>query len=570
MVAAKLSPPQTRAQDEAFVQQCSFGGLRSQVPLRWPRPPGIPDSPKKHYRSHYAYLGCDDLDDLAHWENLSAFDLVLRLVDFSPLRPVLAWLLGWTSSRGKTPFDPLSTFLFVSWQVVNGWKRSTALQHLREPRYADYAQRFGFQNGDFPTEGGVRYFLTTLGENSAAHGETVAVAVDETRSVDIAVQHLNYLLAAAVSLLREAHLITPQAWQAALLCPDGQIHDAASRMRCVFVQQGCYQPTSSQKPRPCPAKDKDKRGCDCDTDACARVCRHAPIRDPQARSVTYAGTNQSPRSSPNAATHPTHTEAERGELRYGYRSLTFQFAEPNRRFSLVLLDDLLAASAREENPSAALLLQLARFYPDLVLDVAAGDAGLGYYAFLHTCYTLAARRVVDLRADVSDRNKPLWTIRGYDDQGRPICPFGYALTANGFDADRRRHKWFCGQACLNGKSPRVELHGLSYPPRECPYQDPAHPHGKIVNVGESFADGSVRLVRDVPVGTPTWKRFYHRARNASEDRNADLEQMGLKRLPVYGQPRGRALIALADTWINLTTLARLVREATFAQPMPPG
>jgi len=279
--------------------------------------------------------------------------------------------------------------------------------------------------------------------------------------------------------------------------------------------------------------------------------------------VYYAGTNQLRSSSPNASTNPTNGEAERGELRYGYRSLPLQFAEPNRRFSLVLLDDFLPASAREENPATALLLQLARFYPDLVVDVVAGDAGLGYYAFLHACYTLGARRVVDLRADSSDNNKSQWTIRGYDDKGRPICPYGYALTANGFDADRRRHKWFCGQACLKDKSPRLQLQNVTYPPKECPYQAQEHSHGMIVNVGETFADGSIRLARDVPVGTPTWKRFYHRARNASEDRNSDLEHWGLKRLPVYGRPRGRALTALADTWIALTTLARLVREATL-------
>mgnify|MGYP001823642030 CR=1 FL=1 len=570
MVAAKLSPPQTRSQDKAFVQQCSFAGLRAQLPLRWPRSPSIPDSPKKRYRSHYLHLGCDDLEDPANWKDKSTFDLVLRLVDFSPLRPVLAWLLGWTSARGKVPFDPVSIFLLVSWRLVNGWSRSTTLKNLADSRYADYAQRFGFQNSDFPSEGGVRHFLTTLGDHSDAHGETVSVAVDETHTVDTAVQYLNYLLAGAVRLLREAHLITPQAWQAALLCPDGQIHDAASRMRCAFVQDGCYQRTSTEKPRPCPAKEKEKRGCDCDTLACAQVCRHAPIRDRQARSVYYAGSNRSDSHSPNTSAHPSGTKAEKGELRYGYRSLACQFAEPVRRFSFVLLDDFLAASAREENPAAAFLLQLAHFYPDLVVDVATGDAGMGYYAYLHACYTLGARRIVDLRADASDRKQSQWTIRGYDNQGRPICPYGYAFTANGFDAKRHRHKWFCGQACLNGKAPRAQLHAVSYPPKECPYQDPAHPHGKIVNVGETFDDGSIRLARDVPVGTPTWKRFYHRARNASEDRNADLEQWSLKRLPVYGRSRGRALIALADTWINLTTLARLVREATFAQSMQPG
>jgi hypothetical protein len=39
------------------------------------------------------------------------------------------------------------------------------LNHLAEERYADYAAWFGFRNGVFPTEGGMRYFLTQLGAN---------------------------------------------------------------------------------------------------------------------------------------------------------------------------------------------------------------------------------------------------------------------------------------------------------------------------------------------------------------------------------------------------------------------
>jgi hypothetical protein len=54
------------------------------------------------------------------------------------------------------------------------------------------------------------------------------------------------------------------------------------------------------------------------------------------------------------------------------------------------------------------------------------------------------------------------------------------------------------------------------------------PLGEIINVPETFENGSIRLVRDVPVGTPTWKRFYHRARNASGYRNSVLEDWELK------------------------------------------
>jgi hypothetical protein len=245
-------------------------------------------------------------------------------------------------------------------------------------------------------------------------------------------------------------------------------------------------------------------------------------------------------------------EEKKGELRYGYRSLVLQLADPQRRFSLALLDDFLPANAREENPAAALLLQLPRTYPDLHLEAAAGDAGLGYYSYLHAAYQLGARRVVDLRSDRTDQNKAEWPVRG-----------------NGFDFQRQRRKWFCAQACLKGASPLVQLPATVYPPEACAYQGPNHPRGKIVNIGETFPNGSIRLVRDLPVGTPAWKRLYHRARNASESRNARLEGWGLKRLPVYGKARGRALVALADVWLNLTTLARLVREATTAHG-PPG
>jgi hypothetical protein len=562
MAPTELSPVETRAQDPSFVDQCSLDGLRSRLPLAWPTPADTPPSPKHAYRSHYRYLGWADLEESTNWEQLSDFDLILRLVDFDGLRPVLASLLGWTSARGRTPFDPVSIFLFLGWQLTHSWQRSDALGNLSNRHYADYRRHFGFED-EVPTEGGIRYFLTTLGANSTAADDTLPVALDRDQVVDIALQRLNQLLAASVALIRDAGLVSPEGWNQASVCPDGMIHDAASRMRCGSVEDTCYQPTSRTQPRPCPAKEKGKRGCECDRVACVVHCRRAPARDPQARSILYARNNES-----STTVDPTSEEGK-GELHYGYRSLVLQLADPRRRFSLTLLDDFLPANAREENPAAALLLQLQRFYPDLHLDVAAGDAGLGYYSYLHAAYQLGARRVVDLRSDRTDQDKAGWPVRGYNDQGRPVCPFGYALTANGFDPQRQRHKWFCAQACLKGAIPLVQLQETVYPPEACAYQSPNHPRGKIVNLGETFPNGSIRLARDVPVGTPAWKRLYHRARNASESRNSRLKAWHLKRLPVYGHSRGRALIALADVWLNLTTLARLVREATAVHG-PPG
>ncbi len=479
----------------------------------------------------------------------------------------MAYLLGWQSGRGWEPFDPVSFFLLVAWQIANHWKRSQALAHLAEVRYADYARWFGFHSGVYPSEGGVRHFLTALGRHSEAARETVGVEYGE-ELIQVAIQRLNRLLVGAVGVLRQTPLLSPSAWEQALLCPDGQLHDAASRLRCTSVADRCYQPATPQQPRPCPAKEKQRRGCDCDTLACAQVCCQATPRDPAARYVWYTGSNQPP-SSPNRSTQPQAPETEPGEGHYGYRSLPLRLADPARRFSLTLLEDVRPANQPEALPSAALLLQLAGCYPDLRVETVAGDAGLGFEVFLHTVYAqLHARRLVDCRAHETDRDKSQWPTRGYDDRGRPVCAYGYGLNSYGFERERQQHKWACDQACLQGKAPRVRLAQVSYPPPECPYQAPEHRHGKVVTVGERFADASIRLVRDVPLGSSTWKALYPRARNAVEGRNATLEGWGLKRLPVYGLPRAKALIFLADTLETLLTLARLVREATQASSDP--
>lgn len=156
MARTKLTPPQTRARDESFVNQCSLEGLRARLPLMWLTLPAVLPSPKKRYRSHYVYEGFEELND---WEDLSDLDLVLRLVDFSNLRPVLAQLLSWTSGRGRVPFDAVSVFLLVSWQLINKWERDDTLKKIGQSRYADYRRRFGFESDVLPIEGDIRYFL---------------------------------------------------------------------------------------------------------------------------------------------------------------------------------------------------------------------------------------------------------------------------------------------------------------------------------------------------------------------------------------------------------------------------
>ncbi|MCP4232717.1 MAG: hypothetical protein GY770_03895 [Aestuariibacter sp.] len=151
-----LTPVQTRAQDADLVNQCRLANLQTQLPLLWPTPPETSPSPKKQYRSHYRYRGYEKLTDPAVWEYLPSFETALHLIDFSGLRPVLAEQLGWQTARGQIPFDPISMFLLHGWQKTNKWNRAEMLRNLRDPRYADLAAIFGFENGIYPTEGSGR------------------------------------------------------------------------------------------------------------------------------------------------------------------------------------------------------------------------------------------------------------------------------------------------------------------------------------------------------------------------------------------------------------------------------
>jgi hypothetical protein len=173
---------------------------------------------------------------------------------------------------------------------------------------------------------------------------------------------------------------------------------------------------------------------------------------------------------------------------------------------------------------------------------------------------LGALRMGDLRADKSAADPAAGLSRGYDATGRPLCPHGSPLRANGDANDRRRAKYVCAQAC---RREPLRKDAPIQPIDDCPFLDPAHPLGFSVNVGRTLPDGSVRLAREIPYGSPHWKARYGR-RNRAESRNSQLEGMDLKRLPAFGLARATKEIQLADFLINRRTRGRLVREATPA------
>jgi hypothetical protein len=98
----QLTASEKRATHPDFIKTFSLEALRDRLPFRFPVPEGLPSSPKPRYRSYYRYLSSDDpsagsgqaLVNLAVLATLTLFEIALRLVDFSPLRDVLAQFPG--------------------------------------------------------------------------------------------------------------------------------------------------------------------------------------------------------------------------------------------------------------------------------------------------------------------------------------------------------------------------------------------------------------------------------------------------------------------------------------------
>lgn len=540
-MAAELTASQQCSGDPPFVASLSLPSLLDKLPLSLPVPADTPTSLKRHYRSRYVYLGYQDLLDPAAWSAPSPFDIALRLIDFSSIEGILAHMVYRPSPRGHKPFHPVSMFLLHSWRIDSKWNRAEVLRNLGKDCYDDYRQRFGFAKGVYPTEGGLRYFETKLGSQSG-----------------------NDLIAQTVELARSIGCISEEAKQHGILGMDGMIHDAASRMRCSSVDDACYQPapspdtsrTVSIGARKCRAKEEKKRqGCDCDEFACAQVCKHATPRDPKARFVVYKGHNRT--DSPNAPVEssPNKDKPPSGDPRYGYRTVFGRLVDRIYRRSWVLGDGLLSANAPEDKEATEQMKKVVSRYDWVQWEFTVADAGEGREPFLSTAYQLGLRRVVGLRADKSDAKVEEWAIRGYDDKGIPICPHGYRLHPNGWDSERRRFKWCCRRTCEQE---------TECPAPDCPHRFDGDKHGLVRDVGQSFADGSTRLVRDVPYGSPFAKKLYAQARNAAEERNSEFQDLGLKRMPVYGWERVQAMVTVVDMWVNLNTIVRLIREATLA------
>ena len=110
----------------------------------------------------------------------------------------------------------------------------------------------------------------------------------------------------------------------------------------------------------------------------------------------------------------------------------------------------------------------------------------------------------------------------------------------------------------------IQLSPETQTPRSaCPFTDPARPLGSSITTGLALPDGSIRLARDMQVGSDTWKLRIGR-QSYSESRNASQAHRRLKRSPWFGLINSSKAITMGDTLSLLLNLARFIQEASSA------
>jgi len=517
-----------RAQNRKALARFALHTLKANLPLVLSCTSHLPPSPKRHYRSAYRYLGWDDLNEQT-LETFSAFEIGVRLFDYSPLEPLLAAHIYQASAKGQAPFHPVSMYLLSLYRRERHLSRHEVLRVLRHPQDGQVVRRCtGFKN-DFPSESGLRYFEGRL-----------------TPELQMEINALQ------MDALHQAGLLPtppgPDDDTKVTLSFDGMLHQARSHLRCSSVKSGCYEPA----PRSCPAKQNGKQGCECRDDSCAAVCQHATPRDPEARLIVYTGRNKRAKTSPNTPVEPRKQRPRASRMVYGYYSYAGQLLDNELATYWILPAAFGSATCGDPALFPDNLAYLQRRFPWLRIGQVLADAGACEQTCLDAIWQAGALRMVDICAHKSDDDPNTRLARGYDERGHPLCPFGYVLRANGYDYKRRRAKWRCAKRCQRESGRPAPM---------CAYLEPKYKHGYTVTIGRTHADGTVRLAREIPYGSPAWKKRYGR-RNCAESRNSILERLGLKRMPVHGLAAAYVTVLQGDFVANQCTLVRLIREAT--------
>jgi len=548
----EIPAAQRRLLTEHFVTTFRWETIRPLLPLQLVVPPDVPPWHPRRCRSHYRWLPPEDPLSLDDWQGLDDFDLVLRLFDFSPWRPILAQ--RFSSHFGPPPFDPVSiglAWLLARWRNWD-WPSLLTELHSRE-RGLGYCVRLGFDPLDLPGESTLRMAVAHTDEGWCLQcADSVALGL------------------MAYGLIPTSSTFPGDPPERGVsIALDSQLVAARSRMRCRYQNARCFLPPAQ---RTCAAREAGKRGCACDTDACVNHCRFATARDPQATYVYYEGRHP-PASSPNAPAANT-TESQRrsgGRHYFGYKSKGFNIVDDRLFTYWPLPGPFVTANCNDHLQTIPGFQDLQRRFPPLKIGEVLGDAGEGIEEILRFVHTdLHALRTIVLHRATDDEDPLVCLTRGYDAQGTPLCSHGYRLAFNGHDYRRHDSKWVCRQRCRQHSQPDVTpvlppdatpptLHDLSF----CPYLAPQRPLGYLAIVNLALPNGDIRLARDLKVGSPLWELRLGR-QSYAESRNACQARRGVKRSPWFGQANSAKASILADTLTSLLNVARFVREATLA------
>ena len=552
-----LAAAERRLLTEHFVAFFEWEAIRPLLPFRLGVLAEVPAWQPRRCRSFYRWLPSHDVETVEDLEGMDDFDLILRLFDFSAWRPILGQRFA--SQMGPPPFDPVSlglAILLARWRM---WDWSGLLTELHSPeRGGGYCRRLGFDPDDLPCESTLR----------------MALGGTEEGWMQQCADSLALGLMAYGLIPTHATFPGDPPERGVSVALDSQLIDAHSRMRCRYQNERCFLPPQQ---RACAAQEQGKKGCTCDTEACAERCRYATGRDPEATYVYYPGSNR--HSTP--AHRPASSEGKNPSRRtergrhavhcFGYKSKAFNIVDDRLFTYWPLSGPFVAANANDHLQTVPGLQDLRRRFPALRIGEVLGDAGEGKDEVLRYVYDeLQALRTIALWHFPSDEDPLHCLQRGYDTDGIPLCPHGYRLAFNGHDYRRRDSKWVCRQRCRYRSTPDVTLPSLpgGVSPTEntaltCPYRDPAQPLGYLVVVGKRLPDRSLRLARDLKVGSPSWKLRIGRLSNV-ESRNAQQKRRGLKRSPWYGRANSAKATFLGDLLACAQNVARFVREATEA------
>ncbi len=529
-----------------FVSTFRWNAIRSLLPFKLPTPGSPAPWKARRCRSCYQWLPPENYSNV-EIASMDPFDLVLTLFDFSPWRPYFASRLR--SSFGPPPFDPLSLGLadFLACHHHWGWEKL-----VRELRHSErgcfYRRLLGFQDGDIPS---VSTFRMAFSDTT----------LDQFRSCEdsLVIAFIAYGLIPSSSTFPE-----DPSDNGISLSADCQLVQSRSHGHCNSQVPACSEPAAS---RSCPARQAGKEGCLCDTEACRAHCRFATFRDPQAAYVYYSGINQ-PGHTPNTHQDPKQRSAAHGKHHFGYKSKAFNIID-DRLFTLWPISGPFTPANHNDNLlTLPGLTDLRSRFPALKIGEYLGDAAEGFDDILKYVHSdLHALRTIRLRHAENDELPLTCLQRGYDHHGTPLCPHGYQLSSNGHDFSHHSTKWICRRKCLHQSQPDISVPGLP-PLSPCPFADPDHPLGMSLSVGLTLPDGSIRLARDVQVGSDLWQLRIGR-QSYAESRNASQARLSLKRSPYFGLNNSAKATLIGDTLSSLLNLARFIQEASRSSSPPP-